>query len=112
MESAGRLRSPRISYGRMTDAQCGAATPASVCLLSLHAQIDIKKFQSGVADVFVQLASINAGGIDAGLGPRVASQCFAFIDEDLVIDQTGQHIELDMGNISCRKLRVFPGRSL
>jgi hypothetical protein len=44
-----------------------AATPASVCLLSLYARIDIKEFQSGVADVFVQLASINAGGIDAGL---------------------------------------------
>ena len=81
------------------------ATPASVCLLSLYAQIDIKKFQSGVADVFVQLASINAGGIDAGLGPVIASQCIAFIDEDLVIDQTGQHIELDMGSIFCLKLR-------
>jgi hypothetical protein len=39
----------------------GRSAAASVCTLPLYTQIDVKKFQSGAPDVFVQLGSIDAG---------------------------------------------------
>jgi hypothetical protein len=51
----------------------GQSEAASVRTLPLYTQIDIKKSQSGVPNVFVQLGSIDAGRIDAGLRPRVSS---------------------------------------
>ena len=54
----------------------------------------IEELQSGGADLLVDGVTVDAGGIDAGLGELVAALVVAFVDEDLVIDQAGDDDEL------------------
>ena len=54
----------------------------------------IEERQSGGADIPVDGVTVDAGGIDAGLGELVAPLVVAFVDEDLVIDQAGDDDEL------------------
>src|ERR1700710_1332690 len=87
----------------------GSGTYASLRALSPHPEGPVEELQRGVADVFVQLRPVHAGGVVAGFRIVVASNLVALIVENLVVGLAGQHVELSLRNILCRKGRVVLG---
>jgi len=60
----------------------------------------------------MDLAAVDAGSVDAGLRKFVPAVVITFIDEDVVIDATGNDVELGVGDVSCGELGVVLGRRL
>ena len=60
----------------------------------------------------MERSPIDARGIDAGFGKFIAARIVALIDENLVIDQTGQDLERGAGNVLCGNFGVRPRRRL
>lgn len=60
----------------------------------------------------MQFPPVDAIRIDAGLWPRISSQGIAFVDEDLAIDEARHHVQPDLREILCRKLRILLDRRL
>ena len=84
----------------------------SICALPLHTQVRIEELQRGITDMVVPPGAIDAGSIDAGLRPGVASQVIALVDEDLMVDLAGHHVETHVRNVFGREFRILLGRSL
>src|SRR4051812_40247741 len=99
-------RGPR----RLKRAPCRAdATPTAGCdrlattrrrsLCAADVEAGIEEFDRGVADTRVDRGAVHAGCVDAGLRKFILAVLIAFVDEDVVVDAAGDHIELGMGNV-------------
>ena len=80
-----------------------------VSLAAQHVQAGIEELQGGVADRRVDFAAVDAGSVDAGLRKFISAVIVTFIDEDVVIDATGNDVELGVGDVSCGELGVVLG---
>src|SRR5262245_43320880 len=86
------------------------AARATRSLAARHVQAGIEELQGGVADRRVDLAAVDAGGVDAGLRKFVPAVVVTFIDEDVVIDAPGNDVKLGMRDVSRGELGVVLGR--
>jgi hypothetical protein len=77
-----------------------------------HAQAGIEEFQRGSRDIIVPPGAVDAGRVDAGFRPGIPPELVALVDENLVVDQAGHHVELGVGDVFRRELGVFLGRRL
>ena len=82
---------------------------ATASLAARYVQAGIEELQGGVADQRMDLAAVDAGSVDAGLRKFVPAVVITFIDEDVVIDATGNDVELGVGDVSCGELGVVLG---
>jgi len=84
--------------------------PRSLCAADVEAGVE--ELDRGVADALVDRGTVHACCVDAGLREFIPAVLIAFVDEDVVVDAAGDHIELGMGNVLRGELGVVLGRRL